>query len=281
MASYDALRHVSLGQYLPTGSPIHRLDPRAKLVAMLLLVGAVVAAVTYLPNVLLLALILGLVKLARLPIRYILASIRPALPIIIVLALMQLVFYGNPGGSSTILLVLGPVTVTDAGMQIVIVSLLRFLELLFLTSLLTNTTTNSALTHGVESLLRPLTALGLPGHEIALVGAIALRFVPILGEQLESIMQAHAARTVRDTQYSRWRLLENTRRRAALVVPLFVDAFRRTEEMALAMRARCYQGGRGRTRYVRLALGMPDVLAMSLAALCLVGVILATNLYVP
>ncbi|MHB1293473.1 MAG: energy-coupling factor transporter transmembrane component T family protein [Anaerolineae bacterium] len=281
MASYDALRHVSLGQYLPTGSVVHRLDPRAKLVALLLLVGAVVAASTYLPNLFLLAVTLALVRLARLPIRYILAGIKPALPIILVLSLMQLLFYSNPGGPSGVLLTLGPVIITTAGVRIVIVSLIRFVVLLFLTSLLTNTTTTNALTHGVESLLRPFTALGLPGHEIAMVCAIALRFVPILGEQLESIMQAHASRTVQDTQRSRWRLVENTRRQAALVVPLFVDAFRRTDEMALAMRARCYQGGRGRTRYVALSLGPADFLAMGLAALTLGGVILAASLNLP
>jgi len=277
LVHYEALRHVTIGQYIPTGSAIHRLDPRTKLVAFSLLVLAVILATTYSNNILLLLLVLVLVQLARLPMRYILSAVTPALPIIIVLALLQLLFYGSGSpdhpGASQLLLAWGPLRISTAGLRMVVVSLLRFLDLLFLTSLLTNTTTTSALTYGTESLLRPLSAIGLPGHEIALVGAIALRFVPILGEQLEAIMLSQASRGVSLEGRGRLRFIANARRLANLIVPLFVDAYRRSEEMVLAMQARCYRGGKGRTHLVELVLVCADYAAMGLVAVILVGVI--------
>ncbi len=267
MASYDVLRHVTIGQYLPTGSPIHRLDPRAKLLALLALTVAVVLATSYASNIALLLFVLGLIRLSRIAIRYILSSVVPALPIIIVLALFQLLFYtaASSEDGSVVLVSWGPILISTSSVQLVIVSLFRFLNLLFLTSLLTNTTTHSALTNGVESLLRPLDAIGLPGHEIALVGAIALRFLPILGEELESIGQAQDSRRIKQQNTGRLRLIGNAQRLAKLVVPLFVDAFRRADEMALAMQARCYRGGHGRTHLVQLHMGTAGYIALSVS----------------
>ena len=278
MASYDALRHVVIGQYMPTGSPIHRLDPRAKLIASTMVVAAVIMATSYVGNGLLLCFVLALVFLARLPLRYILSSVTPALPVIVILALVQLLLYRGGPANARALVSCGPIHISTAGLRMVVVSLLRFLDLLFMTSLLTNTTTTSALTHGLESLLRPFNAIGLPGHEIALVGAIALRFVPILGEQLESIIKAQASRGVSYKAKGRWRVIANARRMAALVVPLFVDAYRRSEEMSLAMRARCYRGGRGRTHLVELVFTPVDILAVGFSALILVAVGLSQHL---
>jgi energy-coupling factor transport system permease protein len=272
MASYDAVRHVVIGQYIPTGSPIHRLDPRAKLIAATVVVAAVIAATSYVSNVLLLSFVLALVFLAQLPLRYILSGVTPALPVIAILALVQLLLYRGGSADSTAMVSYGPIHIYAAGVRLVVVSLLRFLDLLFVTSLLTSTTTTSALTHGLESLLRPFSAIGLPGHEIALVGAIALRFVPILGEQLESIIKAQASRGASYEAQGRWRLVANARRMAAIAVPLFVDAYRRSEELALAMQARCYRGGRGRTHLVELTLTPVDFIAVGSAAVILVAV---------
>lgn len=275
MASYDALRHVTVGQYIPTNSIIHRLDPRSKLLALAMLIAAVLVATSFLANIILLLCVLGAVGLARLSLRHMLASIRPALPVIFVLIVLQFLFYGytTPGSTASVLVAWGPFRISTDGLRLAFVSLLRFLDLLVLTSLLTNTTTTGALTHGIESLLRPLSALGLPGHEIAFVGAIALRFVPILGEQLESIAKAQASRGVGESE-GRWHLVRNARRTASLIVPLFVDAYRRSEEMILAMQSRCYRGGRGRTRLRELKLARRDYITLGLATLVLVGVVL-------
>lgn len=262
MASLDSLRHVSIGQYIPTGSPIHRLDPRAKLLAVGLLIIATVIATRYVSNVLLLGSVLALVLIARLPLGYILSAVKPALPIIVILALLQLLFYRGPMEETHPLVDWHMVRITTAGLRMVIISLLRFLDLLFLTSLLTNTTTTGELTRGLERLLQPLESMHLPAHELALVGSIALRFVPILGEQMESILMAQEARGVAEVR-GRWQVLHNAKRVAALVVPLFVDAYRRAEEMALAMQARCYRGGRGRTHLIELVFGWRDYVALA------------------
>ncbi|MHB9032468.1 MAG: energy-coupling factor transporter transmembrane component T family protein [Anaerolineae bacterium] len=248
MASLEGLRNVSIGQYLPTGSLIHRLDARFKLGACLLLLIALLLAQGYLVNIALLLVMVALVSLARLPASYVSANLKPALPFIIILSLMQLLFYGRGPNNSAIWLKWGPLIISAEGVQLVIVSLFRFLGLMFIISLLTNTTTSSALTHGVEWWLRPLTALGLPGHELALVMAIALRFLPILGEELEAIGQAQASRTIANNSTNRWHFIAGARRTANLIVPLFVSTLRRADEMALAMQARCYQGGKGRTQ---------------------------------
>jgi energy-coupling factor transport system permease protein len=277
---FDTLRHISIGQYLPGDTTIHRLDPRVKLLAFALLVVATVVATTYVSNVVLLAAVLALVGLARLPLGYLLANIKPALPIIALFALMQLFFYGAAPGDR-ILLEWGVLRISSGGVRLVIVSLLRFLDLILLTSLLTNTTTTGALTQGLERLLAPLDALHLPGHELALVGAIALRFVPILGEQLESIMKAQASRGVAARPASRWNLSANARRAARLIIPLFVDAFRRSEEMVLAFQARCYRGGHGRSHLVQLKLGVIDSIALFGAVWLLALIILVKQFGLP
>ncbi|MGM0400184.1 MAG: energy-coupling factor transporter transmembrane component T family protein [Chloroflexota bacterium] len=280
MASYEALRHVTLGRYIPGNSFIHRLDPRTKLIACLALMGLVLVATSYTSNTLLLALVTSCVLMAGLPMGYLLSNVRPALPVIVFLSLLQLLFYrANPG--APMLLSWGKLVISFAALKIVIVSLIRFFVLIFLVSLLTNTTTTSSLTSGLESLLRPLNRLGLPGHEIALVGAVALRFVPILGEELESITKAQDARSVGDKNRSRWQVAQNARRVAALIVPLFVDAYRRGEELILAMRARCYHGGEGRSHLVTFTFSSQDYIAFGLIVLFTIIVLTVQQLPLP
>ncbi|MGC9358791.1 MAG: energy-coupling factor transporter transmembrane component T family protein [Anaerolineae bacterium] len=277
MGSYHALRHVSIGQYIPMGSVVHRLDPRIKLVSFVLLVACTVITKSYGGNLALLGIIVAAVLAARLPLGYVLRGLRPALPFIVVLSLLQLAFYNSAAvAPDTITLIQwGPITITTASVQAVIVALIRFLGLLFLTSLLTNTTTTGALTHGIEHLLRPLTWIGLPGHEMALIATIALRFAPILGEQAEAILMAQASRTVTPERSGAWRLIDSATRGARLVVPLFVDAYRRSEELALAMQARCYQGGRGRTQLNTLRLARRDATALLLVLTVFVAALLS------
>ena len=277
MASYDALRHLTIGQYIPTASPIHRLDPRAKLVALGCFIVASVLAGKYANALLLLLLTVALVKLSRLHLRSMLATLTPVIPILLVMALLQLLFYGGAsrsGGLNRLLVDWGPLHIRAASVRVIVVTWARFATLFLLVTLLTSTTTASALTRGLEGVLRPLNIIRVPGHEIAMVGTIALRFLPILGEQLEAILQAQASRGVGETS-SRWRFLDNARRMARMVVPLFVDAYHRAEELILAMQARCYHGGKGRTYLVGFTPRFSDYLAVALGALLviLVGVL--------
>lgn len=264
MASHEALRHLTIGRYIPANSLIHRLDPRAKLAAFGCFILAGVVASKY-TNALLLALSMAmLVKLAGLRVRSVLADLAPVVPVLLVMATLQLLFYGGasrPTEAHRWLVAWGVLRISTASLRVIAVTWARFAALFMLVILLTATTPASALTRGLEGLLRPLDRLGLPGHELALVGAIALRFLPILGQQLEAILQAQASRGVSEGQ-SRWRLLANARRMAQVIVPLFVDAYHRAEELALAMQARCYHGGKGRTYLVPLQMRPADYLAV-------------------
>jgi energy-coupling factor transport system permease protein len=268
MEDFELLRNITIGQYLPGDSLVHLLDPRAKITVMLLMVLAITFNISYTANIILLIVTFAFVLISEIPLAYILSGVRPALPLIIILAVLQLLFYGDAympyNAQSQTLFRWGWVHVTNGSVQLVIVSTLRFLQLLFLASLLTNTTTTTDLTRGMEDMLRPFSRLGVPGHELSLVGTIALRFVPILAEQLEIIMKAQASRGADLGTGRRLQFIQTSRQLVALIVPLFIDAFRRAEDLILAMEARCYMGGKGRTHLVHLKMRGFDYLAIGM-----------------
>lgn len=275
MANAALLRHAAIGRYLPTGSAVHRLDPRAKLVAGALLVAAAVVASGYVTSVLMVLVVALLVALSRLPAGQAMVNVRPVLPLVAILAVLQLLLGGISGAASgeRALAAWGFIRITPTTIRTVVIMALRLVSLMVLVSLLPSTTTPGAMTMGVDRLLRPLRALGLPSHEIALMAAIALRFLPILGEQMEAIILAQDARGVGLGTGGRWRLLSNARRMAALVVPLFADVYRRADEMVMAMLARCYHGGADRTSLNELRYRPADAVALGVALLVLGTVI--------
>jgi energy-coupling factor transport system permease protein len=272
MARAEGLRHVSIGHYVPTGSAVHRLDPRAKLLTAGLGTIAMVIATGSLLHVGLLAAILAVAAMARLPWRYLVAPLRPLLPVFAVLAFFQFLF-APQSASPEIAVQAVPAVVVR--ILLAVTSMLRLVNLVLLVTLLTSTTTSSSLASALELMLRPLNRVGLPGHELALVGSIALRFMPIFGETLESIMLAQRARGVSLEPRSRWKLVQNVRTLGNLVVPLFVDLFRRVDELTLAMQARCYQGGRGRTRLIRPVYRPVDYVVILMGVLLLASIVLA------
>lgn len=268
MEDFEFLRNITIGQYLPGKSLVHRLDPRAKITIMILMVVAITFNTSYTANVILLLVSLWFVIMAEVPVGYAFRGIKPAIPLIVALALLQLLFYGDQfvptGMASVTYFRWGLIHITNGSVQLVIVSTLRFLQLMFLASLLTNTSTITELTHGMEDMLRPFARLGLPAHELSLVGTIAMRFVPILAEQLEIVMKAQASRGADLGQGSKLQFVQTAKMMAALVVPLFVDALRRGEELILAMEARCYVGGKKRSHLIALHLRQHDWIAMGL-----------------
>lgn len=279
MEDFEFLRHITIGQYLPGDSLIHRLDPRTKLSVFLFITAAVTFSISYAANIVLVIVTLGMVLLSGISMRYVFSGLKPAIPLIIMLAVLQLLFYGEAfaayGTETRTYFQWGWIHITNASVQLVIVSALRFIELLFMTSLLTNTTTLTDLTHGMEKMLRPFSKVGVPAHELSLVMTIALRFVPLLAEQLEIIMKAQASRGADIAHQGRFRFVTTARQVAALIVPLFVDALRRGEDLILAMEARCYVGGKGRSSLVQLTFARADYvvyvvcLAFSVAMLAL------------
>ncbi len=275
MNEFEFLRNITIGQYLPTGSYLHRMDPRAKIVAAVLIVAAMTFTPTYLGNACLLATCLVLIRLGRIPFPYALAGLIPAIPFIVIIAVLQLLFFGRSlDPTSPVVFQWGWIAVTVAVVRLVLVSAARFVEMFLVTSVFTLTTRTTELTHAVEHLLRPLERLLRPwrvrlAHELALVVTIAIRFVPTLALEAERLMKAQASRGGR-WGGSRWRFVAWTRRLLPVVVPLFTFALRRGEELVVAMEARAYTGGVGRTTYVVLPGAPADWLAPAAALAFLV-----------
>lgn len=278
MTDYSAFRHLTIGQYLPYGSMVHHLDPRAKIVMFSLLVAAVTFADSYTASVILLVVLLGVVRISRTPLRFALQGLRPALPWIAVFALLQLLFYRNPYGPKVCSTIWnwGFIDITTCSIRQIGLMILRLLEFMILISLLTLTTRTTELTHGLERLLSPLKRLRFPAHELALVFAIALRFAPTLAGELERIMKAQASRGADFGEGGRLGFIQRTRNLLPLLVPLFVSALRRAEDLTLAMEARGYTGGRGRTSYLQLRALPRDYLALALVVLFCVAILFST-----
>jgi energy-coupling factor transport system permease protein len=260
-SEFELLGRVSIGQYLPTGSFVHRLDPRAKLLMVLLLIVSVVASASVVALALLLmAVILGL-AVARVPVRFALAGLRPMLPFLLLLALLQVLAIPQYHAQANVVCRWGILTVTDRSLLAGILLIARFVTLMLGLSLFSFSTTTTELTHGVEHLLRPLQALRFPAHEFALVINISIRFLPILAEEAERLMKAQASRGA-DFGRGRRNVLRQVRMLLPLLVPLFLISLHRAEELTEAMEARCYLGGRGRTHLVQLRAVPLDYVAL-------------------
>lgn len=268
MSEFSSFRYITIGQYLPYGSLIHRLDPRAKIVMFALLVIAVAFAGSYTASILLLAVLLAIVYTSRVPLRYALQGLRPALPWIAIFATLQLLFYKGVHGSEVcqMLWSWGSIQVTTCSISLIIIMVFRLLEFMILISLLTLTTSTTELTHGLERLLSPLKRLRFPAHELALVFTIALRFAPTLAQELEKIMKAQASRGADLGEQGRLRFVQRTRNLLPLLVPLFLSALRRAEDLTLAMEARGYMGGKGRTSFIQLKAMPKDYLALAIVS---------------
>ena len=261
------LTDITIGQYVPGKSLLHRLDPRMKLLLTMLFI-----VLVFLPrNWFALAAVfvfLGLVvALSRLPARLLWRSIKPILFLVAFTCVLN-VFYVRGG---TTLLHVGILHVTTQGLVTAAFIALRILSLIVGSSLLTYTTTPTALTDAIEYLLAPLKVLRVNAHELAMMMTIALRFIPTLMEETDKIMSAQKAR---GADLESGRLLQRVRALVPILIPLFVSSFRRAYELAMAMECRCYQGGEGRTRMKRLRTAPRDWLAAGVYLLVLVGIVL-------
>jgi energy-coupling factor transport system permease protein len=270
MEEFEISRNITIGQYLALGSFIHKMDPRVKLLSFTLLVAAITFSASITANAILLLVIFALVPFSKIPLRYALSGLKPAIPIVLLLAALQILFYtsGFAGGANCVSFFhWGPLESNTCGVQLAIVSAARFIELLVLTSLLTFSTTITELTLGTEQLLAPLSRFNFPAHELALTMTIALRFIPTFAEELERIMKAQVSRGADLGGQGRLRFIQQTRALLPLIVPLFLSALRRAEDLILAMEARCYVGGKGRTHFLELHSKPGDWFALMVVAL--------------
>ncbi len=259
------LRGVIIGQYYAADSPIHRLDPRTKIGVIFLFIVVLFVANSFVGFAIMGAFALLAIGLSRVPPRMILRGLRPILFILaFTLVLHLFMTKGEP------LFRLGPLTATWQGLWQGAFIATRLVILIATTSLLTLTTSPIALTDGLERLLMPFSRLGVPAHELAMMMTIALRFIPTLLEEAEKVMKAQMAR---GADFSSGSLLQRARSLVPLLVPLFVGAFRRADELAMAMEARCYRGGKDRTRMRQLRTGGIDYLAMASTSLVVMTVV--------
>lgn len=245
-------RNITLGQYMPGTTFIHRLDPRIKILVTLVIITVLFMVDTILGYGLVFLFILGIILVSRLPAKFMLYSVRPLLFILVLTFGLHL--FMNEGRT---LFSVGPLVATYEGAFKGFTMAFRLILLVLGTSILTLTTSPMELTDGLENLLSPMRRVGIPAHELAMMMTIALRFIPTLLEETDKIMKAQMAR---GADFETGNALQRAKSLIPLLVPLFVNAFRRADELAMAMEARCYRGGEGRTRMKQMKLTTDDVL---------------------
>jgi energy-coupling factor transport system permease protein len=259
---------TSIGQYYPGDSSIHRLDPRLKIALVLAFLAAVFLIENFAGFALVGAALLLVVRISRIPARWMLRSLRPLT--FIVLLTMLLHSLRLTGSAGDPLVALGPVKIVSSGLVSGFFFSLRLVLLVAGSSLLTLTTTPVRLADALESMLRPLARFGLPAHELAMMMTVALRFIPTLVDETDRIMKAQMAR---GADFESGNLVRRARSYVPLLVPLFVSIFRTADELAVAMEARGYRGGEGRTRLHELRVTPLDWRLTAASAVLLTAVV--------
>ncbi len=257
--------NITIGQYLAGSSVVHRLDPRTKITIVGLFMVVLFAAMDASAYAVLTAFAVVGVVLAHVPARMLFRGLKPILFLLSLTFVLQLFLtHGR------VLFILGPLVATYEGLRLGIFMVLRLLLLLVMASLLTLTTSPVALTDGLEAILSPFKVVGLPAHELAMMMTIALRFIPTLMEEADKIMKAQMAR---GADFETGNPIRRAKSLIPLLVPLFVSAFRRADELATAMESRCYRGGVRRTRLKQLKATQLDALAAAVTGVMVLGVL--------
>jgi len=254
------LKDITLGQYFPGNSPIHRLDPRTKLIFLVIYIVALFVAKSWISYAVMLAFLVAAIRISTIPPKSILRGMKPLVMILVFTGVLNL-FFTREGRE---LVNIGDVIViTSGGLTRAVFMMARILMLITGTFLLTYTTSPISLTDGLEALLNPLKKVHVPVHELSMMMCIALRFIPTLIEETDKIMSAQKAR---GADFETGSLMERAKALIPILVPLFIGAFRRADELATAMECRCYQGGEGRTKMKLLRYRRNDMAAFGLGA---------------
>ena len=261
------MANISIGQYLPFDTFIHRLDPRVKIVGVFLYIITIFfvdAFYGYIPFVILL---IAMLAVAKIPIKSVLKSLKPVIFIIIITGLINLIT--TPGRA---VFELGPVTVTAEGIYRTGFTVLRLILIILSTSVLTYTTSPMELTYGLEKLFSPLKKFGFPAGELAMMISISLRFIPTLFDEAQKIRMAQMAR---GADFESGNIINRAVSMIPLLVPLFINSFKRSDDLATAMEARMYRIGHDRTKLNEINMGRIDWLVISLFSLfCIVVIVL-------
>lgn len=261
------LKDITLGQFFPGSSVIHRLDPRSKLILLFGYIVALFMANGWVSYGLLFVSLILTVKVSTISPKAILRGMKPLAMILIFTAVLNL-FYTDGG---KVLVKFWVITITTSGVERAFFMVARILMLICATFLLTYTTSPIALTDGLESLMNPLKKIHVPVHELSMMMCIALRFIPTLIEETDKIMNAQKAR---GADFETGSILDRAKALIPILVPLFISAFRRADELATAMECRCYQGGEGRTKMKLLRYRRNDYISFALCLLLFIAVII-------
>ena len=260
------LKDITLGQYFPGKSIIHRLDPRTKLIMLVVYIVALFLAESWVSYDLMFLFLVTVILLSTIPLKSILRGMKPLVMILIFTGVLNL-FFTQEG---EVIFHFWILTMTTGGLSRAVMMMSRILMLITGTFLLTYTTSPIALTDGLESLMKPLKKVGVPVHELSMMMCIALRFIPTLIEETDKIMCAQKAR---GADFETGSLMDRAKALIPILVPLFISAFRRADELATAMECRCYQGGEGRTKMKLLRYHREDFVSYGVGAVLLVMVI--------
>lgn len=257
------MREITIGQYIPGNSIVHRLDPRTKIILTLAYMILLFALNNFYGYIFPAAFLILATLLSRIPVRYLVKGLKPLVLIIaLTFVLNSFMLKGR------VIYELGPLDITYEGLSQGAFMAIRLILLITGTSILTLTTSPIALTDGIERLLSPFRKIGVPAHELAMMMTIALRFIPTLLEETDKIMKAQMAR---GADFESGNLINRAKNMVPLLVPLFISAFRRADDLAMAMEARCYRGGENRTRLKELKMTSLDIATYAVFVLFAIG----------
>ena len=260
------VRDITIGQYYPAESRIHRLDPRVKIVCTLLFLISLFIQNSFLGYVVATAFLGTVIHLSKVPLKYIVKGLKPVVILLLFTVVMNLLL--TRGGETLVHFWI--ITITEGGLRTSVFMAVRLMYLVAGSSIMTFTTTPNGLTDGIEKLLHPLNKIRVPVHEVAMMMSIALRFIPILLEETDKIMKAQMAR---GADFESGNLIQKAKAMVPLLVPLFISAFRRATDLAMAMEARCYHGDEHRTRMNVMHMESRDYRAVVMTAVYLVFVV--------
>lgn len=255
------LKDITLGQYFPGDSVLHNMDPRMKIIITFIYVAALFFVKNFSGFVLIFLFVFLCVSLSKIPFKFVLKGLKPLLFIIVFTGLLNMFM---TSGKTAFQIPYTPLRATWEGIRLAFFMIFRLILLIMGTSVLTLTSSPISLTDGIETLLGPLKKIKVPVHELAMMMTIAIRFIPTLLEETDKIMKAQ---TARGADFSSGSIFKRAKALIPLLVPLFISAFRRADELAMAMESRCYHGGSGRTRMKKLCMTKTDFVCFAVSML--------------
>ena len=261
------LKDITLGQYFPGNSIIHRLDPRTKLIMLVVYIVALFMASSWISYAVMFTFLAAVIKISTIPLKSIVKGMKPLVMILIFTGVLNL-FFTQEG---ELLVDVWVIKIYSGGLSRALLMMARILMLITCTFLLTYTTSPIALTDGLEALLNPLKKIKVPVHELSMMMCIALRFIPTLIEETDKIMCAQKAR---GADFETGSLIDRAKALIPILVPLFISAFRRADELATAMECRCYQGGEGRTKMKLLRYHREDFVTFGIGLIIVAAVVI-------